>query len=220
MRLNKFLAHATGISRREADLVIEAGRVTVNGRRAKLGMQVTLQHDLIEVDGHPVEEGVYRYLLMNKPAGYLSSRRAQSAPTLYELIPKHFYNLKTVGRLDKDTSGLILLTDDGDLAHQLTHPRFEKVKKYLVELDSPLDQDELGEIEQGILLDDGHSNLKIKPNTDAEYQIEMSEGRNRQIRRTFEFLGKKVAKLHRTDFGPYSERDLGGSMYAEVKKRT
>ncbi|MDX1765600.1 MAG: pseudouridine synthase [Candidatus Saccharimonadales bacterium] len=220
MRLNKYLAHATGISRREADLVIEAGRVTINGRVAKLGVQVAKEHDLVEIDGHPVEEGVYRYLLLNKPDGYLSSRKAQSAPTLYDLLPEKYHSLKTVGRLDKDTSGIILLTDDGDFAHQLTHPKFQKEKKYLVRLDKYLTEKGMEKLSRGIGLEDGISRLQVSPAKDGQYLISMSEGRNRQIRRTFEAAGYQVTALHRIRFGPYSESDLSGSMYAEVNKRT
>ena len=139
MRLNKYLAHATGISRREADGIISAGRVFINGTKASLGAQVE-DTDRVEVDHNVVTAASHHtYVLLNKPVGYLCSRRSQGGvPTIFTLLPAEYQALKPVGRLDKDSSGLILLTSDGDFAHRMTHPSFHKVKVYEVELDKPL----------------------------------------------------------------------------------
>lgn len=153
------------------------------------------------------EKTEYIYLAMNKPEGYVCSKRRQDeSPTIYELLPEKWQDLKTVGRLDKASSGLILLTNDGDFAYQMTHPRFTKLKIYEVELDHPLSalhQQEIAEF--GIEIGDGVSKLGLeKMNDNRKYwRVFMSEGRNRQIRRTFGALGYTVVKLHRVQFGPY-----------------
>lgn len=217
MRLNKYLAHATGISRREADNLISAGRVTVNGERVSLGVQID---DLttIEVDHKPVKKvAEHTYLMLNKPVGYLCSRRSQGGvPTIFQLLPEQYRLLKPVGRLDKDSSGLILLTNDGDFAHSMTHPSFYKVKVYEVELDKvlePLHQQMISD--HGIALEDGVSKFLIERD-EKRYKVTMHEGRNRQIRRTFAALGYTVTKLHRTNFGNYSLGDIKNGEHALV----
>ena len=227
MRLNKFLAERLGISRRDADNLIDSGRVKVDGAIAKLGMQV-LEAQNILVDNKKVDfPHQYTYLMLNKPRGYVSSRRQQgNTPTLYELLPEKWQALKTVGRLDKDSSGLILLTDDGNFAFEMTHPKFFKIKTYIVELDhaiAPLHQQMISDI--GITLPDGVSKLFLTKLPDENgqitgknLQVEMSEGRNRQIRRTFAALGYEVTTLHRIEFGKYQLGDLKPGQYIEVKK--
>lgn len=233
MRLNKYLAHATGMSRRDADTAISAGRVAINGTRAILGSQIN-NGDKVTFDNrevHPIEAPTY--ILLNKPIGYLCSRRSQGGvPTIFELLPQEYRSLKPVGRLDKDSSGLLLLTDDGDFAHRMTHPSFHKVKIYEVELDKPLEPLHQQMVsDYGVHLDDGVSQfmvtkidsassyLKIEgskapysnshiPIATHLYRVEMREGRNRQIRRTFAALGYTVTKLHRTNFGNYSLGDI------------
>lgn len=227
MRLNKFLAERLGISRRDADNLIDSGRVKVDGVIAKLGMQVLEAQDIL-VDNKKVDfSHQYTYLMLNKPRGYVSSRRQQgNTPTLYELLPEKWQALKTVGRLDKDSSGLILLTDDGNFAFEMTHPKFFKIKTYIVELDhaiAPLHQQMISDI--GITLPDGVSKLFLTKLPDENgqitgknLQVEMSEGRNRQIRRTFAALGYEVTTLHRIEFGKYQLGDLKPGQYIEVKK--
>lgn len=227
MRLNKFLAERLGISRRDADILIDSGRVKVDGTVAKLGVQVLEAQDIL-VDNKKVDfSHQYTYLMLNKPRGYVSSRRQQgNTPTLYELLPEKWQALKTVGRLDKDSSGLILLTDDGNFAFEMTHPKFFKIKTYIVELDhaiAPLHQQMISDI--GITLADGVSKLFLTKLPDENgqitgknLQIEMSEGRNRQIRRTFAALGYEVTTLHRIEFGKYQLGDLKPGQYIEVKK--
>lgn len=223
-RLNKFLAEKVGLSRREADNFIASGKVLVNGKKAELGARIK-ESDEIILNGKKIENSPseYIYLMLNKPVGYVSSRKAQGdAPTLYELLPEKYKKLKTVGRLDKNSSGLILLTNDGDFAFSHTHPKFYKIKTYLVTLDralEPLHQQEISDF--GIQLDDGPSKLFLsKINDDrTEWQVEMSEGRNRQIRRTFSALGYEVIKLHRVEFGAYKLGQLEPGNYQEVDKK-
>ncbi len=204
IRLNKFLAERLGVSRREADDLIADGKVLVNDKPAILGARIDKNDKVCYNKSIIPFETDYLYIAMNKPVGYVCSRRAQgSAPTLYDLLPEEYKKLKTVGRLDKDSSGLILLTNDGDFAFQMTHPKFHKEKVYEVELDrllEPLHQQMISDY--GIMLDDGPSKFKVVHDAD-KYIVILSEGRNRQIRRTFAALGYRVTKLHRTTFGKY-----------------
>ncbi len=208
VRLNKYLALHAGVSRREADEFVLRGRVTVNGKTAVNGMQIS-PTDSVELDEKPLNKTTELiYLKLHKPVGFVCSRKAQGDnQTIYDLLPSEYHSLKSVGRLDRDSSGIILLTNDGDFAHNMTHPSFHKVKQYDVVLDRPLEplhQQMVGDI--GIDLDDGKSQLTLERQSDdrTAWKVTMSEGRNRQIRRTFAALGYTVTKLHRTDFGPYN----------------
>lgn len=214
MRLNKFLAHATGISRRQADIDIANGLVSINNHPITVGVDIDDNMDQVKYRGKIVNLPQKATILMlNKPVGYVCSRNAQAkgVKTIYDLLPPKYTKLKTIGRLDKDSSGLILLTDDGDLAYRLTHPKFAKTKVYHVELDhalTPLHQQMISDF--GINLDDGRSQLLLARLNDGrtEFEVTMHEGRNRQIRRTFDALGYKVIKLHRLEFDNYKLSDL------------
>lgn len=180
VRLNKFLAERLGVSRREADSLISDGKITINGRLANLGDRVNIQidkSDKVCYNNKIVpEKADYIYLAFHKPVGYVCSRHAQGdAPTLYEILPKNYHQLKTVGRLDKDSSGLILLTNDGDFAFSMTHPKFRKNKVYEVELDkplAPLHQQMISD--HGVKLEDGISCFKIIKQND--YALPLSKG--------------------------------------------
>ena len=244
IRLNKFLATHAGLSRREADELIEQGRVTVNGQPAALGGRV-VPSDTIAIDGKPVTPHTeLTYLALHKPPGYVCSRKKQgSADTIYSLLPEQYHALKPVGRLDKDSSGLILLTNDGDFAHRMTHPSFHKTKIYEVSLDHPLQplhQQMISDF--GVMLEDGKSQFLIEKAAQHEAKAElqgegqddeftsasqrrgkpllitMREGRNRQIRRTFAALDYTVTRLHRTHFGPYSLGSLQPGAHAIIAK--
>lgn len=206
-----------GVSRREADELIERGAVTINGTPAQLGARATPQDEII-VNGKRVEPVAdHLYLLLNKPVGYVCSRRAQGeSPTIYELLPQEYHHLKTVGRLDKNSSGLLLLSNDGDFTYRMTHPKFYKTKVYEVQLErelAPLHQQMISDF--GVQLEDGPSKFTIQRTDGAinTYQITMHEGRNRQIRRTFGALGYAVTALHRTDFGDYTLGDIQPGKY-------
>ena len=221
LRLNKHLALQLGVSRREADLLIEKGDVTINGDVATLGARFT-EGDTIAVKGKPLAAPVsYRYLALNKPVGYVCSRKPQGdSPTIYELLPAEYHALKPVGRLDRNSSGLILLTNDGDFAYKMTHPKFVKTKVYNVRLDrdlEPLHQQMISDY--GVTLEDGPSKLhleRLRDDNRKEWRVVMSEGRNRQIRRTFASLGYEVKKLHRTNFGNYSLGDMKPGTFETV----
>jgi len=227
IRLNKHLAQMLGISRREADLRIEQGRVLVNHKLATLGNVIQPDRDTIAVDNDPVDGGTkrYTYVLMNKPVNYICSRRQQGdTPTIYALLPHHFQQLKVAGRLDKDSCGLLLLTDDGDTIFKLTHPKFGKEKTYEVGLNKPLTPADLKLINEGIMLEDGRSDLRVsliakaagKPAKPNLYKVTMHEGRNRQIRRTFGGLRYMVTHLERVRFGTYTLAQLQGKPYLQI----
>jgi 23S rRNA pseudouridine2605 synthase len=224
LRLNKYLALQLGVSRREADHLIETGQVMINGDTAVLGARVLVTDDL-KVSGTPVQHGTaLQYIAFHKPVGYVCSRRAQGElPTIYELLPPEYHSLKTVGRLDFASSGIILLTNDGDFAYRMTHPKFTKVKIYKVRLDTdlePLHQQMISDY--GVTHEDGSSKLmleRLSETNRTDWQITMSEGRNRQIRRTFLALGYEVKKLHRTNFGPYALGDIKPGQFEIVDMR-
>lgn len=217
MRVNKFVALATGISRRDADRVIADGKVLVNGQLPEQGQQVA-NNDLVTLGDKQITAPTETVTIMlNKPIGYVCSREGQGSRTIYELLPAEYHTLKPVGRLDKDSSGLILLTNDGVLANQLTHPRYSKQKVYEIQLQKPLEPRHRRQIQNsGIMLSDGLSKLRLEPLQKGDatrWKITMSEGRNRQIRRTFVALGYQTKQLHRTHFGPYTLDSLQQGTY-------
>jgi 23S rRNA pseudouridine2605 synthase len=216
MRLNQYIALHTGISRRSADRLIKEGRVNVNGQAPLIGHQVT-EHDKIEVSGLKIKhKPKLTTIMLNKPVGYVCSRNGQGSQTIYDLIPEDLHNLKPVGRLDKDSSGLLLMTNDGHLANELTHPSYQKQKVYLVELDKPLEPQDAKKLESGVTLEDGLSQLSLKQLKGGVMEVKIYEGRNRQIRRTFAALGYKVEKLHRTHFGSYSLKLLSTGKWKNI----
>lgn len=220
MRINKFVAQTSGLSRRGVDQAINDARILVNDRVAVIGQNIDTK-DIVELDGEILEMKPSITIVFNKPAGYVCSRDGQGNRTIYELLPQELQNLKTIGRLDKDTSGLLLLTTDGDLAFKLTHPKFEKTKIYETELDRELSKSDQQLISgTGIKLEDGISRLRLKAlnNLGTNWQITMSEGRNRQIRRTFSALHYNINKLHRTNFGEYELDDLKVAHWQELEK--
>jgi 23S rRNA pseudouridine2605 synthase len=222
-RLNKFLALQLGISRREADDLIAAGKVSLQNATAKLGARLR-EGDVVTVEGKPVTASAdFTYLALNKPVGYVCSRKAQGDnPTIYSLLQEEYHHLKPVGRIDKDSSGLILLTNDGDFAYSMTHPKFQKIKVYEVELDKdlePLHQQMIND--HGITLPDGNSKLTLERLSETDrkaWRVTMSEGRNRQIRRTFSALGYEVTKLRRVQFGMYQLGALKSGAHAVLEK--
>lgn len=221
IRLNKYIAQHLAIGRRQADVLIKQGRVAVNGVKLRLGSRIDPTKDTVQIGEQTLQPQTsqnFVYIVLNKPAGYVCSRRQQGlAPTIYSLLPRQYQHLKPVGRLDKDSSGILLMTNDGQLAYRLTHPGFQKNKQYEVSLDRSLRQDHQAQISKGVELEDGPSKLQLKRlNNNRTWLITMHEGRNRQIRRTFRTLGYAVKTLHRINFGDYVLDDLKTGSYKLV----
>ncbi|HTE58432.1 MAG TPA: pseudouridine synthase [Verrucomicrobiae bacterium] len=205
MRLNKYLALATGMSRRAADTAIANGRVKLGSQHAELGQRVQ-EGQTVTLDDQPLAIPEHTTTIMlHKPVGFVCSRDGQGSQTIYNLLPPDYQRLKPVGRLDKDSSGLLLLTNDGRLAQDLTHPSHQKTKIYEVQLNQePTKADLTKLMTTGVMLDDGPSSFEARVIKGSSLKVTMHEGRNRQIRRTFAALGYKVFKLHRTHFGSYA----------------
>ena len=212
MRLNAYLARAGIASRRAADELIKAGRVLVNGEPGELNTFVG-DRDRVEVDGRPVGKQPLAYVLLNKPAGVVTTARdPQGRPTVVDLVPGE-PRVFPVGRLDWDTEGLLLLTNDGELAHGLTHPSRGVPKTYLVEVSGVPGRAALRRLREGVDLDDGRTaparaRLAQTTPTGAALEIVIHEGRNRQVRRMCEAVGHPVRRLVRTRFGPLRDHRL------------
>lgn len=213
-RLQKAISAAGLMSRRAAEELIAAGRVTINGRLARLGDRIESAVDRVEVDGIllPVAPDHVTYLLY-KPRGVVSTASdPQGRPTVVQLVPDT-PRVVPVGRLDYDSEGLLLLTNDGDLVNAITHPRFGVNKTYLVEVSGQPGPAGLRRLREGIELDDGIARArKVRlvarsPNR-AQLELVMGEGRNREVRRMFEALGHPVLKLVRVAIGPLRDKTL------------
>ena len=182
MRINKYIAAGSSLSRRAADSAITAGRVSINGKPANLGSEVQ-STDTVCLDGAKLTvPHAHTTVLLNKPVGYVCSRNGQGSKTIFELLPPDYQHLQPVGRLDKDSSGLLLLTNDGSLANRLTHPRYAKTKVYDVALDKPLQPLHHQMIcDNGITLEDGLSQFQIAlaGHDRRKCTVTMQEGRNR-----------------------------------------
>lgn len=222
MRLNRYIATYSSLSRRKADALIESGGVIVNRKPAHVGMNVD-HDDIVVIEGRrllPIKRATLTVIL-NKPLGYVCSREGQGSPTIYNLLQNRMQHLNIAGRLDKDSSGLVVLTDDGQLLQQLSHPSYNKEKVYEVALDAPLKKADLDRIKTGVDIGDERvSRLRVQNCSNIEhpncYQITMTEGRNRQIRRTFEALRYQVLQLHRTALGPYKLEELPEASFKEL----
>ena len=217
-RLQKVLAAAGLGSRRACEELIAEGRVTVDGRVATLGQRVDPDAARVEVDGVPVSvrPGLVYYLL-NKPAGVVATASdPQGRPTVVELVPPE-PRVFSVGRLDADTEGLLLLTNDGDLAHRLTHPSFGVEKEYLAEVEGTPSPGQLRRLRQGVALDDGTTapaRASLVP--PRGIRLVIHEGRNRQVRRMCEAIGHPVVRLVRTRLGPLTDRSLGPGQWRRL----
>jgi 23S rRNA pseudouridine2605 synthase len=222
MRLNKYIASSSFLSRRKADEAIAEGRVTVNGVAPEQGMDIS-DTDVVTLDNRRITPSVKTLTIMlNKPPGVVVSRDGQGSKTIYDLLPPEYQQLNPVGRLDKYSSGLLLLTNDGKLTQELTHPSREKTKVYEILLDKPLAPLHRQMIsDHGLQLEDGPSKLQLERQRDGDdiaWVVTMHEGRNRQIRRTFEALGYRVTHLHRTHFGDYLLDKLGRGKFLNISK--
>lgn len=219
MRINAFVARATGISRRKADSLINQARVTIGPKTAKLGDEVTSEN-IIKLDGKTLAlPDRLTLILFNKPDGYVVSRKGQGAPTIYSLLPSKYNKLQPIGRLDKNSSGLLLLTNDGRLSQSLMHPSKKVPKTYKISINMPLAYRSEKVIKSGVNLDDGISKLALKDFSPDRKSLTviLYEGRNRQIRRTFDKIGYKVTKLTRVNIGPFSINNLKPGEFRETK---
>lgn len=209
-RLQKVLAARGWGSRRVCENLISAGRVTVNGETAVLGRRVDTARDVVEVDGAPVgiRPGLVYYLL-NKPAGVVTTAKdTHGRPTVVELVPTE-PRVFPVGRLDQETEGLLILTNDGDLANRLTHPSHGVDKEYLAEVSGTVSNRSLHRLRTGIELDDGvTAPAAASQPSPGVLRLTIHEGRNRQVRRMCEAIGHPVQRLVRVRIGPLRDRTL------------
>jgi 23S rRNA pseudouridine2605 synthase len=200
MRLNAYLARAGVASRRGADELIKAGRVTVNGEPGQLNASVG-PDDRVELDGTPVAPQRLAYILLNKPAGVVTTARdPQGRRTVVDLVPRE-PRVVPVGRLDFDTTGALLLTNDGPLAHRLAHPRYGIEKTYVADVEGEPADEILRALADGIELDDGRTApARVRRLAPSRIELVIHEGRNRQVRRMLDFVGHPVTQLHRTAY--------------------
>jgi 23S rRNA pseudouridine2605 synthase len=207
VRLNAYLARAGVASRRRADELIKAGRVLVNGEPGQLNTFVGAE-DTVEVDGHLVAAQPLAYLLLHKPAGFVTTARdPQGRPTVVDLVPAE-PRVVPVGRLDADTTGALLLTNDGRLAHRLAHPRYEVEKVYEAEIEGQPDPRALQRLRDGIELEDGRTApARAEPRGRNVVELAVHEGRKHQVKRMLEAVGHTVRRLHRSR---YAGLDLAG----------
>ena len=210
IRLQKFLSQAGVASRRSSEELITGGRVSINGRVAtELGVRVQPSDD-IRVDGKRIRPAASQWYALHKPRGYMSTRSdPQGRQTLYDLVPPPMRRLFYVGRLDFDSEGLVLLTNDGDTAHRLLHPRYGVDREYDVELEEQIDDSALEQLRIGVQLDDGRARARtVRRKGGRRVVLTLQEGRKREVRRMFAELGYRVIRLRRVRYGPIRLGDL------------
>jgi len=226
MRLNAYLARAGVASRRKSDELIKAGRVRVNGELGELNTFVE-SRDVVEVDGQPVAKQRLAYVLLNKPAGVVTTASdPQRRPTVVSLV-EHEARVVPVGRLDVETTGALLLTNDGPLAHTLAHPRYGVEKVYEVETWKEPNDEALRRLAEGVELEDGvTSPARVRRLGAGRFELVLHEGKNRQVRRMCEAVGHRVRRLHRSVYAglrvdglaPGEWRELTGSEVAQLRR--
>jgi 23S rRNA pseudouridine2605 synthase len=216
VRLQKYLSRAGVASRREAEVMILQGRVKVNGERVvTLGTRVRLGEDRVEVDGVPVGSVATQWILLHKPPGILCTRvDPQGRPTVYGLLPEELRELRYVGRLDQDTEGLLLLTNEGEALHRLTHPSFGVEREYEARVEGLPGEETLRRLEAGVELEDGRAratrvHIRRTLRSEAVLALVLREGRKREVRRLLEAVGHPVIRLSRVRFGPVTLGGLG-----------
>jgi 23S rRNA pseudouridine2605 synthase len=216
MRLNAYLARAGVASRRKADELIKAGRVTVNGEPGQLNTFVE-SRDVVEVDGERVAKQELTYYLLHKPAETVTTASdPQGRPTVVQLVPAA-PRVVPVGRLDADTTGALLLTNDGELAHRLAHPRYGVEKTYVVELARAPSDAQIEQLARGVDHEDGPTApARARRVTKTVVELTIHEGRNRQVKRMFEALGHRVVRLHRSVYAGLSADELEPGAFRDL----
>jgi len=216
MRLNAWLARAGVASRRGADELIKAGRVTVNGAPGALNTFVAA-HDRVELDGRPLRLQRLAYVLLHKPAGVVTTARDPGRrPTVVGLVG-HPARIVPVGRLDADSTGALLLTNDGELAHRLAHPRYEVDKVYVAEVEGDPSPAALAALARGVELDDGRTApARARRLGPGRVELVLHEGRNRQVKRMLAAVGHPVRRLHRSRYGPLTLAGLAAGEWREL----
>ena len=217
MRLNAFLARAGVASRRRADELIKAGRVSVNGEPGQLNTVVGAR-DRVEVDGQPVERQRLRYVLLHKPPGVLTTASdPHGRPTVVELVPGE-PRVVPVGRLDADTTGALLLTNDGPLAHRLAHPRYGVEKTYVAEIEGDAEEEALERLRDGIELDDGSTApARARRLGCGRVELVLHEGRKHQVKRMLAAVGLPVTALHRSVYAGLTLEGLEPGRWRELE---
>ncbi len=225
IRLNKYLSNAGVCSRREADVLIETGVVSVNGKIVtELGYKIN-QGDIVQYDGETINAETKRYVLLNKPKGFITTMDdPRGRKTVMSLVSKACRErIYPVGRLDRETTGLLLFTNDGDMAKKLTHPRYQAVKMYHVELNKSVAKEDLEKLLNGVDLEDGKTKVDkveyVENGTSKEVGVEIHSGKNRIVRRLFEALGYQVIKLDRVQFGGLTKKDLPRGYYRHLTEQ-
>lgn len=224
VRLNKFISGSGHASRRKTDELISEGRVSVNGRTiTELGTKINPETDIVKVDGEVIRnKGRLIYILLNKPAGYITTTSDEkNRPTVIDLV-KIRERIYPVGRLDYETEGLLLLTNDGDLANKLMHPKHEVEKTYLVKVNRSMDEKAIKRLTEGVAIE-GRKTSKAKvsiiPKTEnKQFRITIHEGRNRQVRKMLESVGLFVRKLKRIEYAGLNLKGMRMGDWRELSK--
>ena len=217
MRLNAYLARAGVASRRKADELIKAGRVTVNGEPGQLNTFVA-GDDRVEVDGKPVAKQRLTYVLLHKPTGVVTTAGDPHARVTVVDLVDHPTRVVPVGRLDVDTTGALLLTNDGELAHRLAHPRYGVEKTYVVEVEGEPSDDALRTLEHGVELEDGRSApARARRLAPSRVELTIHEGRKHQVKRMLEALGNPVTRLHRSVYAGLTLEGLEPGAWRELE---
>ncbi len=220
IKIHHFLSQAGVCSRRQAEILIKDKRVFVNQNLAKIGQRINPTIDRVFLDKKPISiQNFFEYYLVDKPLGVISTTKDElNRQTVLSLLPKNIRRMYPVGRLDADTTGLILITNDGELTHVLTHPSFKIRKSYLVKTDRPLSALAINHLEKGVLLKEGKTNpCLVKINQPDEIIISINQGWNRQIRRMIERVGYEVVALRRLSFGPFNIEQLNGKRCLKIE---